>query len=176
MKLPRPYIPIKIRIAVAHRQFAAMDAHEMAKNFNFMDQNVFGKPSRRLVEWLSALALANPKEGLKEFLAGLFGRNAEVHLDHDPPLCLREYNPNTKQYVPAANDPNYLRYINAESHRVKTFLRGEGARRSDMGQRRYLKRVHAKRTPKPRFKPRAAKQIRRIPHASVTTKNGGQAE
>lgn len=115
---------------------------------------------------------------LEVALRQLFG-DEPFHLDHDPALCNRTigYGPNGEVYYePAANDPDFLIYRNAESHRVKTFIKGEGARRSDMGQRRYLKRVIARRNPKPRFKPRAAKHIRRTPHAPVTTKNGDQVE
>lgn len=153
MKLPRPYIPLSVRFIVARRQFIERVGRDqwMKHERSWKRQN----ERDRLGIMLDMLFLDEP-----------------FHLDHDPALCNREYNPKTKQYVPDANDPNYLTYVNAESHRVKTFIKGEGARRSDMGQRRYLKRVIARRNPKPRFKPRAAKQIRRIPHASVTTNNG----
>ncbi len=164
MKLPRPYIPLSVRIEVAKRQILQLaDNGRPIKAFPL---------STYALKLIAKGGLAGIQRAQLNWCLGILFGKAKAHLDHDPPLCLREYNPKTKQYVPDANDPNYLRYVNAESHRIKTYIRGEGARRSDMGQRRYLKRVHAKRTPKPRFKPRAAKQIRRIPHASVTTNDG----
>ncbi len=158
MKLPRQYIPIDVRLKVIERQLYETQSSKTAVD-NCLNDFAPKQKTKRL-----------------EYLLWVNFGDSLVHLDHDPPLCLREYNPKTKQYVPAANDPNYLTYIKAESHRVKTFIKGEGARRSDMGQRRYLKRVIARRNPKPRFKPRAAKHIRRTPHAPITTKNGDQVE
>jgi len=59
-----------------------------------------------------------------------------VQLDHEPALELREFNARRHQFKPAANDPNYLIWRTAENHRIKTFVRGDGAQLSDAGKRR----------------------------------------
>lgn len=159
MRLPRPRIPLTVRIDVARRQFRKMDAHVMAQHFDFIDQNVFGAPSRRLVEWFDSFH--DKRETLKLFLQGLFGRNATVHLDHDPALQNRTLNPRTGKYTPDANDPDFLVYRLRDDHRTKTYLRGDGAQRSDVAQQRYLKRVAARKKPRSKFKPRKTKHIRR---------------
>jgi hypothetical protein len=53
-------------------------------------------------------------------------------LDHEPALVLRERHPATGGYIPAANDPRYLRYRLASDHQFKTFTRGDGAQLSDV--------------------------------------------
>jgi hypothetical protein len=45
---------------------------------------------------------------------------------------LRERHPATGGYIPAANDPRYLRYRLASDHQFKTFTRGDGAQLSDV--------------------------------------------
>jgi hypothetical protein len=133
VKLHRPYVPMAVRLAVARRQFDETPADK---------------------RWINDKAL------LDLYLATLFGdQYRSVHLDHDPPLFLRERNGD--QYTPDANDPNYLVYRTKEDHRIKTFVHGDGAQRSDMAQRRYLKRAAKNRKPKVKFKPRRTKHIRR---------------
>jgi len=61
----------------------------------------------------------------------LFGKGEEAHLDHDPPLRSREFNPITLKYKPDANDPDYLVWRDKEGHRVKTYVRGEHGQYSD---------------------------------------------
>lgn len=67
-------------------------------------------------------------------LAVMFG-NQPVHLDHDPPLMLRRMKPNG-EYAPRANHPSFLVWRTKEDHRIKTFVRGDGAQLSDAGKRR----------------------------------------
>jgi len=154
MKLPRPHIPYRIRVIVAARQCVEHG-------------------------WT-----IYPEEGdsysaqLKKLLKLLFG-DQRWHLDHDPPLMSREqvtqqyYDAGTRAlkyrnfYRPDANDPDHLIYRTVEDHRIKTFVRGDGATRSDISQQRYLKRVAKNRKPKHTFKPRKAKQVRRVRHAVV---------
>ena len=79
---------------------------------------------------------------LKALLRLLFG-DAACDLDHDPPLMLRgkRLRGHRTFYIPDANDPAHLVYRLTEDHRIKTFVRGDGAQRSDMAQRRYLRRL-----------------------------------
>lgn len=152
MRLPRPYIPLHVRVAVLERMF----------------EKRYGRPIGTGAPWTL-------RQKLDRDLYVLFGKD-KVHLDHDPPLMLRDtIKRNGKiKYLPDANDPDFLIYRNADDHRIKTFVRGDGALRSDMAQRRYLKRVARK--PKSKFTPRPAKQISRRPHVPIPTSHGGKIE
>ena len=116
MKLIRPYIPIKTRCEVAARQLQQC-----------------AKLKEVLLVCADDLTM---KERLTVMLWGLFGFE-RYHLDHDPPLCLRVIVDAEKGiYDPPANDPEYLIYRTTEEHRLKTFVRGDGAQLSDAGKRR----------------------------------------
>jgi hypothetical protein len=116
MKLVRPYVPIPVRIEVIARQL--ISAHKL-----------------RDVLWV-ATTFPKPTAQLEYLLEVMFGKQP-VHLDHDPPLCLREIIDLEKGiYKPDANDPNYLVYRTEEDHRLKTFVRGDGAQLSDAAKRR----------------------------------------
>src|SRR5262249_34893261 len=123
VKLHRPYIPLSVRIEVATRQMYLAKMAILARKH---------------------LSLRGKRRQLRAMLYALFGDN-KVHLDHDPQLMARqrflESDGQLYGYIPTANDPDYLVYRTAEDHKTKTFVRGDGAQRSDMGQRRYLKRV-----------------------------------
>lgn len=148
-RLVRPYIPLTVRLQVVTRQMKIAGLEKIADTY------------------LKTINLTKSQK-LKQML-GHLGLAYQAHLDHDPPLCNRQRYADTTgiHYEPGANDPDYLIYRKVEDHRTKTFVRGEGALRSDMAQRRYLKRVAKNRKPKREFKPRRAKQIRRLPHAFV---------
>lgn len=119
MKLFRPYIPVKVRLAVAERQFATL----------------FGAP-------------ANPHPGvaggkrLAALLGALFGATP-YQLHHRPALCNRRRSARRGKvvYDPPANDPDHLVYLAKDVHGIETRVRGVGAARSDLGQLRYNKRV-----------------------------------
>jgi hypothetical protein len=131
MRLVRPHIPIRVRLLVIARQLQS--AHKMYDVLNAM-ASVFPKDSARL-EYL---------------IEKMFGTK-NVHLDHDPPLCLREIVDAEKGiYKPAANDPEFLIYRTEEDHRIKTFVRGDGAQLSDAAKRR--KKLKAERPDRPRHK------------------------
>lgn len=135
MKLPRPYIPLAVRLKVAERQ--------LGRSWEIIGQS--------------------RTERLRLMLALIFPNGEAFDLDHDPPLMLRQklyHNGKHVTYSPPANDPDFLIYRKKSDHKIKTLVRGDGAQRSDFAQRRYLKR--AARQPKKKFKPRRAKQIRRI--------------
>jgi hypothetical protein len=84
----------------------------------------------------AATAFPKMSAQLDFLLTCKFGEE-RYHLDHDPPLCLREIvDAERGIYVPAADDPEYLIYRTGEEHRIKTFVRGDGAQLSDAGKRR----------------------------------------
>jgi len=151
MRAYRPYIPYSVRALVAERQADA-------KGF---------RPDPKLP--------ANLR--LRSCLIFLFG-TAKVHLDHDPALENRtkimRRDGQIGGYIPPANDPNFLIYRIAEDHRIKTYVRGDGALRSDVSQHRYLKRVASNRKPKAAFKPRRTKHIRRFPNDATVIRGHDQ--
>jgi hypothetical protein len=150
MRLPRPRIPIDVKLAVADRQLrerntVALFAVELIVTTEMGSANP--RPPSRTAQ------LAN-------MLRTLFGTEP-VHLDHDPPLMLRMFNVNRGTYVPDANDPNYLCWRTKENHRVKTFIRGDGAQLSDAGKRRKEIRKRKKATRPKRKWP--SRPMRRTP-------------
>lgn len=104
-RLPRPYIPLKVRLQVAERQVGFKPCPE-----------------------------ATASSRLQGILMMLFG-DSPAHLDHDPPLAARKKIKNKAGeiigYRPAANDPNYLIYRTAGAHRLKTNVRGEHGQHPD---------------------------------------------
>ena len=140
MKLPRPYIPLSVRLAVVTRQC--------------LEAGIGVAPTS-----------AKKAELINVCLRRLF-HGAPVQLDHDPPLMLRMIRKNAKgeviRYFPDANEPDFLIYRKTDDHKIKTLVKGDGAQRSDFAQRRYLKRVAKNRTEKKKFSPRKPKQIRRV--------------
>ncbi len=153
MRLPRPYIPHRIRRIVAVRQcidaFVPLDVIQLIEG----DKIPEAEKCRRL------LSLIFPDQW--------------VELDHVPSLAQRAFNMRTRRYTPDANEQAYLVWRPRSSHYIKTYIRGDGAQRSDVAQRRYLKRIEAKRKPKRKFKPRPARHIRRS-HASVIPWNDNE--
>jgi hypothetical protein len=131
MKLPRPYIPLNVRLKVAERQ--------LGRSWSIKGQS--GKVRLRLM--------------LKLLFA-----NEPYQLDHDPALTNRKFNRRLRRYTPPANDPDYLVYRSAVGHDIKTRVRGDGAQRSDLAQRRYLKRVAANRDPKRKSRPWPKRKLR----------------
>jgi hypothetical protein len=110
----RPYIPLAVRVAVAHRQLAASgiwtSAHLAAMR---------NSPAPLGFQLLRALTM-------------LFGTEPGTpHLDHNPALRTRTFNPRTGRYTPDANDADYLIYRTAAEHRIKTLVRGDGAQHPD---------------------------------------------
>ena len=129
IKRIRPYIPLKVRVEVAERQ-----------------AKYYADPL-----WWKVYCAAVPrmklKNRLRNLLEHLFG--GPVHLDHDPALILRLYDPVTKTYIPDANDPDYLIYRGVEDHLEKTVGRKVGALKtvttkgSDVGLAKKFRRIDA---------------------------------
>lgn len=117
-RIRRPHIPLLVRCAVVERQLREARTVPSAAAAN-------AKPlAKRLRLLLEELFLGEP-----------------VHLHHRPALCNRPFNFKTQDYDPPANDPDYLVYLPVHDHDIETRVRGVGAQRSDLSQRRYLKRV-----------------------------------
>ena len=96
-------------------------------------------------------------------LGRMFG-DQKVHLDHDPPLMLRHIIDAEKGiYDPAANNPRYLVYRTEEEHRLKTYVRGDGAQLSDAGKRRKeIRRLRKLGPPRyGRWPPRGSRPLQR---------------
>src|SRR5262245_22387458 len=116
MRLPRPYIPRAVRREVARRQVDRLYPN------NSIPAN----------------------ESLENLLFVLFPTRA-AHLDHDPPLGFRKKIKNREGRIvgfdPDANDPEFLRYVEAEAHRIKTFVRGDGAQYPDRVRIKKIRRI-----------------------------------
>ena len=125
MRLPRPHIPISVRVQVAERQM-----HE-----------------RGLTDWSPGMPTGfHSKTALLDYyLRRLFG-DGTFELHHRPALVNRErYRRGGKTfYKPDANDPNHLVYLLDDEHDIETRVRGVGAQLSDLGQARKRKRAARK--------------------------------
>jgi hypothetical protein len=155
MRLPRPYIPLKVRLQVAWRQLEP-------------------KPRRY---GLGYFLTFNRAERLRRILSEIFTDDVKVHLDHDPPLFarlkIRDKNGAVIGYSPAANDPDFLVYRAKEDHRVKTYVRGEHGQYSDTvlikrerkREKKKAGKVRKYRWPKRKLKSRSF-------HAAITSGHG----
>jgi hypothetical protein len=127
MRLPRPYIPLAVRVLVAERQFY--------QTFKIIPA-FYGTQAQRL----------------KDLLKDLFP-DGPVELDHDPPLAVRKKIHNRHGeiigYDPPANSVDHLIYRKASDHRIKTYTRGEGAQYPD---RVLIKKIRRIEHPKPKKK------------------------
>ena len=124
-RLPRPYIPLALRVQVAVRQLADV-----------------GKAEHKFAKYVQ-LGLR-----LKWAIEDLFGdRKAELH--HRPALVNRRRKRNG-DYDPPANDPAYLVYLADDDHDVETRVRGQHGAHSDLGMNRKNKNIAKNRDPKRR--------------------------
>lgn len=141
MKLKRPHIPIRVRCQVIARQL---------------------EEDGQLYAVLTASALTADHGAQLAYLLQRKFSGEKVHLDHDPPLCLREIIDAEKGiYKPDANDPDFLVYRTAEQHRLKTFVRGDGAQFSDAAKRRRKLKAERRERPRPnRWPPKGSRPLR----------------
>ena len=126
MRLPRPHVPLSVRVQVAERQ-----CHQQGVILPYISLQY------------------TDRERLDLLLAALFGKD-QFHLDHDPPLAARaafRSDGSFWHYSPHANDPRHLVYRTAEDHRIKTLVHGEHGQYSD---RALIKREKRRRNPKRR--------------------------
>lgn len=150
----RRYVPLDVRVRVAERQFDA------ATVFPYENGERLASVFRGLVDRAHWKGRAPLQEQLDMFLQLLFG-GAKFELHHRPALVNRPLNRRKTDTVPAANDPEHLVYLlKDEEHRIETYVRGVGAQRSDVSQRRYLKKVarNRERTSDSRSNLRSAKR------------------
>lgn len=129
MKLFRPYVSVSIRLQVAERQCLEAGISAPYPSIPLSD-------GAKLHACLYHL---------------FFDRKFELH--HRPALVNRPWNKRKHDYDPPANSPKHLIYLAADDHDIETRVHGVGAQRSDLGQRRYNKRVErnkAKRVAQPK--------------------------
>ena len=116
-RLPRPHIPLPVRIEVASRQLVERIKRGLCSS-----------------SVLAPIAhMPRKRDQLNEFLKLLFGTE-KYHLDHDPSLGARKkvYRKGVHvDYSPRANDVLYLIYRTVTEHRLKTNVRGEHGQHPD---------------------------------------------
>ena len=143
MRISRPYIPIAVRIQVAARQL---------RSFTYALSGVQHPLEMKIRE--KQIETASRCSSQRECLTMLLyyrWRKTLVELHHRPALVnrMRRTMPNGRvDYSPDANDPAHLVYLPKGDHDVETRVRGLGAQRSDLGQRRYNKKVAKNRAEK----------------------------
>ena len=117
-RLPRPYIPLSIRVEVIRRQL--VDAG--------------------LVQTVPIPQ--NRGAWIEKKLRRLFG-DRKVELHHRPALVNRVRKPNG-DYDPAANNPDFLVYLPEDEHDIETRVRGQHGQHSDLALARKRKRKERK--------------------------------
>lgn len=123
-RLPRPTIPLAVKLTVAYRQ--------LGYSGEMFDGLIESAKQRRRFGAALADALIAISEKLK-------CPREELHLDHDPALENREKiirDGEIVGYIPDANDPDYLIYRPFSgqyegSHYIKTHVRGSNGQYSD---------------------------------------------
>ena len=136
-RLPRPHIPLSVRVQVAARQAGFVNLELFLR----LHKGGFAKVLDRLLYGDDL----GPCAGFK--------RDQPIHLDHDPPLGAREKiwkDGEIVGYVPAANDPEYLIYRLKVDHQVKTNIRGEHGQHPDRVLIKRQRRRDRKSRPRPK--------------------------
>lgn len=119
MKLPRPYIPLSVRERVIDEQMAE---------------------AKLQPTWAARTAKSISKR-VRFKLEEFFG-NRPVELHHRPALVNRQRDGD--DYIPRANDPDYLIYLPADDHDIETRVRGQHGQYSDLAMARKRKRRERK--------------------------------
>lgn len=135
-KRPRPSIPASVKVAVAIRQLNALSNGKVPER----NDEPFPQYLSRLLHSLSQYFSCDP---------------SSLELHHRPALINRPFNPRTNRYKPEANDPDHLIYLEENTHRIETLVRGVGAMRSDISERQHQRRMdenRGKRKRKPKAK------------------------
>lgn len=116
MTKKRPYIPLKIRLAVLERQA-------------FTDRMFENEEERQLArEWYELCCDEYTTRGKISWLLNILFFGMKAELDHDPALSLRKRR--NGRLVPAANNPRFLIYRTPDDHLQKTVGRKPGAERT----------------------------------------------
>lgn len=120
-RLPRPYVPLPVRCRVALCQLGNLFIAETLDDYRGRMGELLRQSLDRLAELMGCSA-------------------SDLHLDHDPPLGAREKirdgAGNIIEYIPAANNPDHLRYRPhgprfERSHLIKTNVRGDHGQHPD---------------------------------------------
>lgn len=134
---PRPYIPLRVRVAVAMRQCKRIGSPTAGAR----------AVAATMDSWEMQLRVLLPALGFEK-----------PQLDHDPALILRPFNKKTGKYTPPANDPDYLVYREKAEHQQKTTGRKPGALRtvttkgSDIGLKSKFARLEGRTKKRPKQK------------------------
>lgn len=155
-RLSRPYVPLSVRVQVAHRQLS--------------ERGGFGLNIAAATAYVVA---RSDGARLSLLLEALFG-DTPYALDHHPALVNRRKVSRGAVWVydPPANDPRYLVYREAgpvgggSEHDIKTRIRGEGAALSDLAEARKAKRVRKNRARGTGAAPVTRKRTQRAPTGS----------
>ena len=140
-RLLRPYIPLSVRVRVAERQFIEAEP--------------------RMVGYAGGRTLKSRLAFLLSWLATRIGcKVTDLRLDHDPALGAREkvFKRGVHvDYIPAANDPDSLRYRPHDpefegSHLIKTNHAGDHGQHPDRVLIKKQRRIE--RGPKPKRGPK----------------------
>lgn len=143
-RLPRPYIPLSVRVVVAERQCRKADITPLSET------HTSAALPRRLSDRLSYN------------LRQLFGEN-KIELHHRPALVNRRRKRNG-DYDPPANDPDFLVYLPEDVHDIETRIRGLRGQHSDLALARKRKRLERKATrPKRKWGSRPLQSASRWP-------------
>lgn len=126
-RLPRPHIPIAVRVKVAERQLK--ETHPETFGYAFAGRKTAGN---RL-----------------QFLLSVLFPTGHCELHHRPALLNRVRKKNG-DYDPPANDPDHLVYLAEDVHDIETRVRGQHGQHSDLGLARKMKRVAKNRDPRRR--------------------------
>lgn len=149
-RLPRPHIPLRVRIEVAERQLRETAGH-------------FPKATGGLIAALTLLRTGERLTALLDILKDRLGATA-LELHHDPALGARVkiLGPagEIAGYRPDANDPRFLVYLEEHAHLIRTNVRGEHGQHPD---RVLIKKQRRRERPRPKRFAKAWPKGRPIP-------------
>ncbi len=148
MRLPRPHIPLAIRVIVAERQLAGINYEAPAKPL--------GERLRKLLTFLGVLQDT--------------GHIEKMELHHRPALVnRRRYVRNGKTfYDPPANDPDHLVYLLEDDHDVETRVRGQHGQYSDLALARKRRRKERKARRRSTRFPKRRIRVNRLPNFTIS--------
>lgn len=133
MRLPRPHIPLAVRVRVIERQCLEVGIAPLA----------------------GIMTATTLTERLRFNLRERLG-DRKVELHHRPALVNRRRKRNG-DYDPPANDPDFLVYLLKDDHDVETRVRGLHGQHSDLALARKRRRAERKAKRRPHKWPRGRK-------------------
>lgn len=149
-RLPRPYVPLSVRVRVIERQLLEVGIAPLMAEGNTL------------------------KQRLDQGLRARFG-DMKVELHHRPSLINRPWNKRAKDFMPPANDERFLVYLLEDEHDIETRVRGQGAQLSDFAIARKRKRKERKaKKPKRQWPSRPLRSANRWPKRKEITSSGSK--